>query len=389
MERRAPGRPHLLDGLDVRRHAHDGDFHAKRRGRHARHLQPASDGQAARDVPVHRPPGRVPADAVARHQLAAGDRRRHRRRLLLVQLPDHPGGPQHEDAGDRLLPVGAGRARLYLPEHREQEPLARESAPGRRPVQPGAEPADQGEPPADHLLPRDPGAALRPGGVHRHPRQAERPHRPVLHRIGPAAGRGRRRYRHEREQAASACEIHPEHHARGLRPHAGQGGQGRRPGLGLCHGVVLRLGGTAQPDDPELQRRLVGAGRRSGEVRDDQAAQARRPDEHARDREGAAPVLGAAAFHGRAHVYGRDHRVPVRPGPVPVQGEGEMVAHRGHGHRRPDGGGQPFHGLYEALFQCPAAVQQVPDGVHGARRPAGDAARAGLPHAGPHRQGRL
>ena len=169
MECHAPGRPHLLDGRDVRRHAHDGHFHAERRGCHARHLQPAADGQAARDVPVHCLAGRVPADAVARHQLAAGHRRRHRRRLLLVQLPDHPGGPQYEDAGDRLLPMGAGRARLYLPEHRKQEPLACESAPGRGPVQPGAEPADQGQSPANHLLPRHPGAALRAGGVHRHP----------------------------------------------------------------------------------------------------------------------------------------------------------------------------------------------------------------------------
>jgi len=45
---------------------------------------------------------------------------------------------------NRLLPVGAGRARLYVPQHRIQEPLAGEGAAWRCPVQPCTEHADQG-----------------------------------------------------------------------------------------------------------------------------------------------------------------------------------------------------------------------------------------------------
>ena len=257
MEQGAPGRPDLLDGRDVRRHAHGGHFHEERRRCHAGHLRPADDGQAARDVPFHRLAGLVPADAFARRQLAAGHRRRRRDRFLLVQLPDHPGGPQHEDAGDRLLPVGAGRARLYLPEHRIQAPLARESHHRRRPVRPRAEHAGQGQPPADHLLPGDPGDAVCPGLLHRHPgpqgkglpggeNGTEDAYLALFHRVGPAAGRGPRGHRHEREQAASGRKVHAEHDARGLGTDAGRGDQGQwqepqRPGPGICHGVVLRL----------------------------------------------------------------------------------------------------------------------------------------------------
>ena len=146
-------------------------------------------------------------------------------------------------------------------------------------------------------------------------------------------------------------------------------------------------GASSQPMDP--QRRRVVAADGPGQVRDRQAPQASRPDGDARNREGPAPVLGAAALYGRTDVHGRHHRVPVRSGPVPVQGEGQVVDHRSHGARHPDGGGQPFYGFYEALLQDFAAVQQVPNSVDGARHPAGDAARAGLPHPGPDRQGRL
>ena len=208
---------------------------------------------------------------------------------------------------------------------------------------------------------------------------------PVLCGFGAAAGARPRRRRHQRHQAPAHDGVHAVLDAR--RQHASRRGrrgrQGPRPGL--CHGLVLRLGGAAQPVDSQFQRRLV---RRRGEpeaLGDLRAAQAGRPVQPQGGQQEPTALLGPAALHGRADVYGRHHGLPLRTGPVRLQGQGAMVARGGHGTGRAARPGQPLHGLHEVLLQRSAALQQVPHGVDGAGGAPVHPADAGFPGAGPHR----
>ena len=191
MERRAPGQSHVLDGFHVRGHAHHGDIDTKQRGLHRVAVQAAPGGKTAGHVPVHCTAGGVSAVPLAGGELDHRPGRGHCRGLLQLQLPDYPGGAQHQDAGHRLHALGPRRAGVHVSFQRLENP------PGRHPFRPCAFPANQGQPPANHLLPGHHGAAVRRGGAGAH-----HPHQgleAVLAGISPAAGAGRRGYRHQRE----------------------------------------------------------------------------------------------------------------------------------------------------------------------------------------------
>ena len=355
VEQGAPGQPYVLDRLYVWRHAHHGHFHPERGRLHGAAVQAAVCGQAPGHVDFRDPSGCLPAVSGAGRELARGRGWSHCRGLLQLQLPDYPGGPQHQDAGHRPHALGAGRPGVHLPGSLRAGKglcLARRAS-GRRPLRPHPQLPDQGQPPADFLLPGHRRAHLchRGTGAY-HPDQGLE----AVHRgIGPAAGAGRRRHRHQCEQAAAAGQIHPQHHARRLRAFQGRR-QRQGPGPGLCHFLELWLGGASQPHDSQFQRRVIGRGGGSGEIGHHPTAETGGAKEPQGDGQEPAHVLGPPALYRRPHVYGCHYGVPFCAGPVPVQGAEQMVDHSGHPPRRPHGGRQSFHALYRLLLQVFTAL---------------------------------
>ena len=158
MEQGPPGQSHVLDGLDVWRNAHNGHLYPERRRLYAAAVQPAVCRQASGHLAVCDYAGSLPAVPGLGRELAGGGGRRHCRGFLQLQFPDYPGGAQHQDAGHRPVPLGAGGAGVYV-----QGRWPVETASGRGAFRPHPQFPGEGQPPADYLLPGHRGVPVCPG----------------------------------------------------------------------------------------------------------------------------------------------------------------------------------------------------------------------------------
>ncbi len=98
-----------------------------------------------------------------------------------------------------------------------------------------------------------------------------------------------------------------------------------------------------------------------------------------RDGKASSSLLGPPAVHCRPYVHGGDNGVPFPAGPVPLQGEGEMVASCRHRPGRVPRARKQYDVVYEALLRPCTDVQQVQDGLDGDNRASVHPAHAWIP----------
>ena len=152
----------------------------------------------------------VPAAAFAGSGHSRGCRRCGGGDFLLLQHPDHPGGPQHQDAGYCLPAVGDGCRHIHLqvhfPRREGVEGLAPCHRARQRPFRSCNEHAGQGQPSADHILPGNPDRLVCRDLLHLACRFASETQvrGQVLCGFGPSPGAGPSGHRHECHQACSA-----------------------------------------------------------------------------------------------------------------------------------------------------------------------------------------